>query len=155
MAAFRDYQLNNAWTWEHQALVRTRVVVGSESMRTQFNDIRIHVLQQGVSTESLKADVVEMRSRMRRELDRSSEANFDLKQGHGGIADIEFVVQYSVLSTPESSANYWILLTMCAGSKGWPGVAVHCWQQFIDVNRHPGCSRGRRTDLETTYVHGR
>jgi len=97
MAAFRDYQLDNAWTWEHQALVRTRVVVGSESMRTQFNDIRIHVLQQGVSTESLKADVVEMRSRMRRELDRSSEANFDLKQGHGGIADIEFMVQYLVL----------------------------------------------------------
>ena len=72
-------------------------------------------------TETLKSGIGTEEAWKCRELDRRGAVNIELKQRHGGIADIEFVVQYSVLSTPESSANYWILLTMCAGSKGWRG----------------------------------
>ena len=97
LAAFRDYQLNSAWTWEHQALVRARVVLGTDVMRERFDKIRSDVIQQAIDADSLQTDVSEMRERMRRELDRTTDERFDLKQGGGGIADIEFMVQYLVL----------------------------------------------------------
>lgn len=98
LEAFHDYQLNSAWTWEHQALVRTRVVVGNQALCEKFAAIRANVLQTGVAdADTLKTEVQEMRERMRGELDRSTDEKFDLKQGVGGIADIEFMVQYLIL----------------------------------------------------------
>jgi len=97
-AAFREYQLKSAWTWEHQALVRARVVVGSEKRHDEFSTIRTQVLQALVKPGSLRNDVRDMREKMRRELDVSTEQQFDLKQGSGGIADIEFMVQYLIMS---------------------------------------------------------
>ena len=96
--AFRDYQLQKAWTWEHQALVRGRVVGGDRHIAEAFAEVRAEVLAQTRDTASLRREVREMRERMRTNLDRSTEALFDLKQGAGGIADIEFVVQYGVLA---------------------------------------------------------
>ena len=95
--AFAGYQLNEAWTWEHQALVRARVVVGSERLRQQFDQIKSDTLGRRPDAGLLLREVVEMRERMRTELARESEGSFDLKQGVGGIADIEFMVQYLVL----------------------------------------------------------
>ena len=98
LEAFREYQLSEAWTWEHQALVRARVVVGSQRLRDRFDVIRTEVLGQRRDHGELRQQVREMRERMRRELSRGNSELFDLKQGHGGIADIEFVVQYLVLA---------------------------------------------------------
>ena len=95
--AFERYQEENAWTWEHQALLRARPVAGSEAVADAFNRIRADTLGSRVRRDSLHSDVVSMRKRMRKELDRSDEASFDLKHGRGGIGDIEFVVQYLVL----------------------------------------------------------
>ena len=95
--AFERYQDENAWTWEHQALLRARAVAGSTVVAAEFERIRQETLIGRVRRDQLRADVVEMRQRMRKELDRSDRDRFDLKHGRGGIGDIEFLVQYLVL----------------------------------------------------------
>jgi len=95
--AFEAYQREEAWTWEHQALLHSRSVAGSQAIRQQFEDIRREVLTHYVRRETLRDDVRSMRERMRAELGRSGEGEFDLKQDPGGIADIEFLAQYWVL----------------------------------------------------------
>ena len=95
--AFERYQEDNAWTWEHQALLRARAVAGSTTIADEFVRIRRDTLINRVKRESLRDDVMSMRQRMRKELDRSNESRFDLKHGAGGIGDIEFLVQYLVL----------------------------------------------------------
>jgi glutamate-ammonia-ligase adenylyltransferase len=99
--AFERYQQDNAWTWEHQALLRARPVAGSEAIAEEFERIRKETLKNLVHRESLRDDVVSMRHRMRRELDKSNASLFDIKQGQGGIGDIEFTVQYLVLRFAE------------------------------------------------------
>ena len=96
--AFREYQLQKAWTWEHQALARARVVGGDAHIAVDFAEVRAEVLGQARDLAGLKREVREMRERMRGNLDRSKDDLFDLKQGAGGIADIEFMVQYGVLA---------------------------------------------------------
>jgi glutamate-ammonia-ligase adenylyltransferase len=95
--AFERYQEENAWTWEHQALLRARAVAGSVAVAAEFDRIRRDTLTGRVRRDRLRDDVIEMRQRMRKELDRSDSDNFDLKHGRGGIGDIEFLVQYLVL----------------------------------------------------------
>ncbi len=95
--AFADYQREEAWTWEHQALVRARPVAGDEAAIGAFAEIRRDILCQPRDPARLAAEVRDMRARMRAELDRAGPGRFDLKQGAGGIADIEFVVQYGIL----------------------------------------------------------
>jgi [glutamine synthetase] adenylyltransferase / [glutamine synthetase]-adenylyl-L-tyrosine phosphorylase len=97
LAAFERYQKENAWTWEHQALLRARPVAGSARVAAEFERIRADTLRNQVRQDSLLADVASMRKKMRDQLDRSNEEMFDLKQGAGGIGDIEFIVQYLVL----------------------------------------------------------
>ena len=99
--AFERYQQDNAWSWEHQALLRARPVAGSEGIAEEFERIRKETLKNLVRRESLRDDVVSMRRRMRRELDKSNASLFDIKQGQGGIGDIEFIVQYLVLRFAE------------------------------------------------------
>ena len=108
--AFAKYQRESAWTWEHQALVRSRVVAGSPELTGFFDELRREILSRPRDLTALKKDVVEMRERMVKHLG-SGPANpldptqpfdpkqpFDLKQDRGGIIDIEFMVQYAVLA---------------------------------------------------------
>ena len=101
--AFERYQEENAWTWEHQALLRARAVAGSNAVGTQFERVRRETLTGRVRREQLHDDVTSMRRRMRKELDRSDSDRFDLKHGKGGIGDIEFLVQYLVLAHAHDS----------------------------------------------------
>ena len=96
--AFERYQEDNAWTWEHHALLRARPVAGSRLVAEEFERIRRETLMLRVRRDTLRDDVVKMRQRMRGELDRSDDDRFDLKHGRGGIGDIEFLVQYLVLT---------------------------------------------------------
>jgi glutamate-ammonia-ligase adenylyltransferase len=100
--AFERYQEDNAWTWEHQALLRARPVAGSARVAEEFERIRRETLVRRVRHDKLREDVVSMRQRMRSELDRSDSESFDLKHGRGGIGDIEFLVQYLVLDRAET-----------------------------------------------------
>ncbi len=103
LAAFERYQQNDAWTWEHQALLRSRAVAGEPALREAFESLRKRVLIRDVRREGLAEEVSDMRARMRNEIAREREGHFDLKQGRGGIADIEFLVQYLVLREASSS----------------------------------------------------
>ena len=96
--AFAEYQRHQAWTWEHQALTRTRVVAGPAALAERFRTIRQEVLGRERDPVALRQEVRDMRERMRAELDASTAEVFDLKQGRGGIADIEFMVQYKILA---------------------------------------------------------
>jgi glutamate-ammonia-ligase adenylyltransferase len=96
--AFAKYQQAEAWTWEHQALMRARVVYGSPSLHQRFDGIRQAVLAQPRSEEQLRIAVASMRERMRKALGNKDPDRMHLKQDAGGVADIEFVVQYLVLA---------------------------------------------------------
>ncbi len=95
LAAFREYQSAHAWTWEHQALVRARAVAGAPVLCAAFEAARQEILCRARDPEQLRADVRAMRARMAEA--HAMEADFDIKHGRGGIVDIEFMVQYSVL----------------------------------------------------------
>ena len=97
LSAYQNYQQNRAWTWEHQALVRARPVAGSPNVIEAFNKIRDQVLRTERDEVKLSDDVYAMRMKMRNFLDRSSDKLFDLKQGRGGMVDIEFIAQYLLL----------------------------------------------------------
>ena len=103
--AFAEYQFERAWTWEHQALVRARVVTGSEALKRRFTDLRAEVLARPRDPATLRGEVRDMRERMRKELGAKQRDGFDLKQDRGGIADIEFMVQYGVLVGAASYAG--------------------------------------------------
>ncbi|MEM5498409.1 bifunctional [glutamate--ammonia ligase]-adenylyl-L-tyrosine phosphorylase/[glutamate--ammonia-ligase] adenylyltransferase [Paraglaciecola mesophila] len=95
---FREYQNQTAWTWEHQALTRARFIVGSPSLAQEFSVVRHQILAQKRDRASLQESVAQMREKMRKHLGSSTKLGFDLKQDFGGIADIEFIVQYFVLA---------------------------------------------------------
>ena len=95
--AFADYQQNEAWTWEHQALVRARVVYGDQQLKSRFDEIRRTILMTPRDGEKLQTEVREMREKMRAHLGNKHRERFDLKADAGGITDIEFIAQYLVL----------------------------------------------------------
>jgi glutamate-ammonia-ligase adenylyltransferase len=95
--AFEEYQLEKAWTWEHQAIIRARAIAGDRALMERFNEIRARVLSLPRDRERLRREVTDMRERMRRERLKPSAENFNLKQDRGGVVDIEFLVQYLVL----------------------------------------------------------
>ena len=99
LTAFEKYQREDAWTWEHQALVRARVVAGDKKLGEAFDRARKSILEQQRCEQSLRTEVVKMREKMRKHLGRATkDGKFSLKQGDGGIVDIEFMVQFAVLA---------------------------------------------------------
>ena len=96
--SYEDYLKNNAWTWEHQALVRGRFIAGDSRLKQQYQEIRKRVLSRSRNKNELKQEVCEMRDKMREALTKKETDSFDLKQSKGGIVDIEFIVQFLVLA---------------------------------------------------------
>ena len=92
-----DYLRNKAWTWESQALVRARAVAGDPALGRRFARLRRDILLGDRDPDTLRDEVRNMRERMRTELGSHRADRFDLKQDRGGIADIEFMVQYGTL----------------------------------------------------------
>ncbi|WP_062263237.1 bifunctional [glutamate--ammonia ligase]-adenylyl-L-tyrosine phosphorylase/[glutamate--ammonia-ligase] adenylyltransferase [Endozoicomonas arenosclerae] len=103
LASFEKYQLNEAWTWEHQALVRARAVAGDKQLTAQFEELRKNILAIKRDPVKLKEDVVNMRLKMQAHLTQTKQDDqgnplFHLKHDRGGIVDIEFLMQYAVLA---------------------------------------------------------
>ena len=92
-----DYLRDKAWTWEHQALVRARAVAGDPALGQRFAQLRRDILLRRRDGDTLRDEVRNMRERMRTELGSRRSGRFDLKQDPGGVADIEFMVQYGTL----------------------------------------------------------
>ena len=92
-----EYLREKAWTWEHQALVRARAVAGDAALGQRFARLRRDILLRDRNGDTLRSEVRNMRERMRTELGSHRSGRFDLKQDPGGVADIEFMVQYGTL----------------------------------------------------------
>lgn len=95
--AFAEYQRERAWVWEHQALVRARPVAGDAVLAARFCALRDAVLSTRRADDP-RPEIARMRARWRAHLDRSDTARMDLKQGAGGLVDIEFIAQSGVLA---------------------------------------------------------
>ena len=120
IAAFAEYQRNQAWVWEHQALTRARFCAGDTQVGATFESIRQQVLCQPRDLVVLHKEIIEMRQKMRDGHPNNTEL-FDIKHDSGGMVDIEFMVQYLVLAHahqhPQLAANVGnlALLKMAAG----------------------------------------
>jgi glutamate-ammonia-ligase adenylyltransferase len=100
LSALKRYQLESAWTWEHQALVRSRTVAGDAFLKQSLEELRQEVLSLPRDFQSLAKEVCDMRGKMRAEYEVVAQpsAQARLKLEAGGIVDIEFVVQYLTLA---------------------------------------------------------
>ena len=99
---FATYQTENAWTWEHQALGRARFITGCNELRERFGAVRLSILSKPRELAELATEVVSMREKMRDHLAKGDSEHIDLKQDAGGIADIEFIVQFMLLAHTHS-----------------------------------------------------
>jgi [glutamine synthetase] adenylyltransferase / [glutamine synthetase]-adenylyl-L-tyrosine phosphorylase len=122
--AFARYQREEAWTWEHQALLRARAVAGDKELCAAFEAVRRSTLSLAVRRDTLLADVRDMRLRMRKELSRSKAGQFDIKQDAGGIADIEFLVQYWVLAAANLHPELLTYSDNIRQLEGWSKVKI-------------------------------
>lgn len=150
--SFARYQREDAWTWEHQALVRARPVAGDNALARQFDEIRREILAQPREVAALQQEVREMRQKMRDHLGSSAAEQevFHLKQDSGGIADIEFLVQYHVLAFAKRHASLAVytdnirILEALEGSGLLSKASAECLQDAYIFFR----SMGHRLDLQ-------
>lgn len=124
LGAYEAYLRERAWTWELQALVRARVVAGDVGLARRFSQLRDDLLALPRDAVLVREEVAAMRARWRAERDRSDVQHFDLKQGAGGLVDIEFLLQALVLAGANTSvwlrqsgnsADLIALLARCGG----------------------------------------
>jgi glutamate-ammonia-ligase adenylyltransferase len=92
LSSFDAYQTGSAWTWEHLALTRARVVTGPASLRRQVSATIAEVLTRPRDRASVAADVRAMRDKITAE--KGSADVWDLKHGRGGLIDLEFIAQF-------------------------------------------------------------
>ena len=97
IAAFEKYQRENAWTWEHQALTRSRPVAGSATLAARYTALRQEILTRPPEP-NLRDNILAMRQKMHDNQPAPPEGHFHLKQDAGGLIDIEFIVQYLLLA---------------------------------------------------------
>lgn len=97
LTAYRQYQLNKAWTWEHQALIRARYVAGSALLEAEFDNLRAEVLTMPRDLKKLQGEIVEMREKIYKSKRPPEEDFKNLKHSHGCMVDIEFMVQFWTL----------------------------------------------------------
>ena len=143
--AFRKYQLESAWVWEHQALTRARFSAGDAGIGSAFEQIRAEILNKPRDLAELRREVLMMRQRMvDAHATKATQADdgFDLKQDPGGLIDVEFIVQYLVLgharAHPELVANLGnIALLRIAGGLGLipPALAEKVGDAYREYRR--------------------
>ncbi len=121
LEAYHDYQLESAWTWEHQALVRARFITGDPSIEEAFYQTRLTVLTKERDLKQLKFDIKDMRKKMRYQFESQQPQELDLKQASGGLIDIEFIAQFFALTSSEK--------------KGLPHNTVKCLKLAMQENR--------------------
>ncbi|MCK5829291.1 MAG: bifunctional [glutamate--ammonia ligase]-adenylyl-L-tyrosine phosphorylase/[glutamate--ammonia-ligase] adenylyltransferase [Methylococcales bacterium] len=151
--SYENYLRNEAWTWEHQALVRGRFIAGDIHLQYQFEDIRQRVLALPRKLNDLKKEVREMREKMRVNLEPKDSSVFNLKHSKGGIADIEFIVQFGILantSKNEDLATYTDNIRLLDGlteygfiSKDNAELLKDAYCQYRDYGHRQVLQRGR------------
>jgi len=155
LPAFAGYQRERAWTWEHQALVRARMISGPEALVRAFEAVRREVICTKRDPDTLRTEVSGMRDRMRSANDRSTPELVDLKQCHGGIIDVEFLVQYFVLhhaaahpelAGPRGTLNLLDAIEAHAlMESGDPAALRSVYSRYLDIDH--GCKLGEHEPL--------
>ncbi|KYC28938.1 Glutamate-ammonia-ligase adenylyltransferase [Sterolibacterium denitrificans] len=143
--ALRQYQLESAWVWEHQALTRARFSAGDRKIGAAFENIRDEILRQPRDRAALRREVSGMRHKMHAaHATPAAQAatTFDLKHDRGGLVDVEFIVQYLVLGYahdhPQLTGNLGnIALLKIAGELGLipPELAEAVRNAYRDYRR--------------------
>jgi glutamate-ammonia-ligase adenylyltransferase len=145
LEAFKRYQHDKAWTWEHQALVRARFVAGNRKLAQKFARIRHAILTRQRDEHALLTEVQEMREKMRAAAGAPPDGSIDLKQGAGGIVDIEFMVQYMVLRW----ANSYPALTAETGTCALLDKLLEL--DRIDARQHGNLVTAYQTWMQCSY----
>ncbi|MDY0071943.1 MAG: bifunctional [glutamate--ammonia ligase]-adenylyl-L-tyrosine phosphorylase/[glutamate--ammonia-ligase] adenylyltransferase [Thauera sp.] len=142
LQAFRRYQHESAWTWEHQALSRARFSAGDAAIGAAFEQIREEVLRQSRALPALRDDVLEMRQRMISAHPAPPAGQFDLKHSRGGLIDVEFLTQYLVLGHAHQHpqlcgnlGNIALLGIAAALDLIAPGPAQACADSYRELRR--------------------
>lgn len=135
VAAFEKYQHEQAWTWEHQALTRARFICGDTQIGAKFENIRHEILTQNRDKSKLKQEIIGMREKM---FATHPPVDDNVKYARGGVVDVEFIVQYLVLSQsqyePKLLENY--------GNIALLKIAAECG--LIDKNLAENCATAYR-----------
>jgi glutamate-ammonia-ligase adenylyltransferase len=137
---FRDYQIQRAWVWEHQALTRARFVAGDAAIGSAFEMIRRDILRRPREVQTLRDEVAAMREKMHAAHPNRS-GLFDVKHERGGIVDVEFIVQYLVLGHAHQHAaltgniGNLALLRLAAQLGLIPAAAAHAAHDAYRVYR--------------------
>ncbi|MBS0287590.1 MAG: bifunctional [glutamate--ammonia ligase]-adenylyl-L-tyrosine phosphorylase/[glutamate--ammonia-ligase] adenylyltransferase [Proteobacteria bacterium] len=92
--AFKKYLHEQAWTWEHQALVKARLVVGPNNLAIAFENLRQEILTKARSKVALKQEISKMREKMH---EQHRFIRNEIKMVKGGFADVDFIAQYYML----------------------------------------------------------
>lgn len=139
LSAFASYQHGEAWLWEHQALVRARCVAGDPALGAEFDAVRHTVLGKARDAAEVDREVAHMRARWREALDRSTPEAFDVKQGRGGLVDIEFETQRLLLQSgcadqppPDTASLLDWLTTHGALNASRAAVLAHAHAALLD-----------------------
>jgi glutamate-ammonia-ligase adenylyltransferase len=101
--AFTQYQIHDAWTWEHMALVRARPVCGDARLCRRIETVIARVVSRKRDEDTLKREIWEMRQKV--DAARGSADPWSLKMARGGLVDLEFTAQYAVLAGLERIAG--------------------------------------------------
>lgn len=92
--AFVEYQCTQAWTWEHQALLKARIIAGNPRIKRGFQQVKRTVMAVERIAPKLQDDVLSMRSKIIQQKDSDP-----VKHRPGGLLDLEFLVQFLVLKS--------------------------------------------------------
>ncbi|MGB3808969.1 MAG: bifunctional [glutamine synthetase] adenylyltransferase/[glutamine synthetase]-adenylyl-L-tyrosine phosphorylase, partial [Parvibaculum sp.] len=92
LSSFVSYQSTEAWTWEHMALTRARILTGPDELKARVATAISDTLRRRRDKAKTALDIADMRARIEREF--LSENPWDLKYVRGGLIDIEFICQY-------------------------------------------------------------
>jgi glutamate-ammonia-ligase adenylyltransferase len=154
LAAFRQYEMKRAWTWEHQALTRARACAGDPALAARFEAVRDEILREPRERTALYAEIIAMRRKMRGE--QKAQAR-DLKHVAGGVIDLEFCVQALVLAhgpghpgLRENKGNHTLLNR--AGELGLidAGIAAAAADAYLAMRRR--LHQAALNDEETVMV---
>ena len=96
--SFVDYQRSQAWTWEHQALLKARIIVGNVKIIHSFSSLKKAVLSLSRERSTLQHDVLTMRAKI-----EQHQVYDSLKHARGGLLDLEFLVQFLVLNLQKAN----------------------------------------------------
>jgi glutamate-ammonia-ligase adenylyltransferase len=135
--AFRRYQLEQAWTWEHMALTRARPLFGSAEAREDLQGVVREALTKPRDPAKLRDDVLEMRGEMARHKPRRGP--LDAKLSRGGLVDLEFLTHYQQLRH---------------GQGLHPGLEVAI-AALVEAGLLPAALTGARETLARLLVAGR